>query len=150
MTRSNTFPAFAKCKLVDPPPLVQLRIHELNPNGAEENITHIANANCFLVVALEPTNHLVQAHSMPNSKGRSVLVGHTCAGMVLQDDSAPVGHFTFPDLSVRYGDHFRLSFSLYERIKSTGDSHTRDEACSASSPGDEHFAYRLEVKSKVL
>lgn len=87
---------------------------------------------------------------MPNSKGKSVLVGHTFAGMVLHDDCAPVGHFTFPGLSVRYEDHFRLSFSLYERVKSTGDSHPRDEACSASSPGDEHFAHRLEVKSKVL
>lgn len=87
---------------------------------------------------------------MPNSKGRSVLVGHTCAGMILQDDLAPVGHLIFPELSVRYEGHFRLNFSLYERLKSTGDGHTHDEACSASSSGDEHFAYRLEVKSKVL
>lgn len=87
---------------------------------------------------------------MRNPKGRSVLVGQTCAGMVLQGDPAPVGYFTFPDLSVRCKGHFRLSFNLYERIKDTGDSSTRDEACSASSPGEEHFTYRLEVKSKVL
>lgn len=87
---------------------------------------------------------------MPDSKGRGVLVRDTCAGMVLQEDPSLVGHFTFPGLSVRYEDHFRLSFSLYERVKSTGDSHTRDEACSASSQGHEHFAHRLEVKSRVL
>ena len=87
---------------------------------------------------------------MRNPKGRSVLFGHTCAGMVLQGDPAPVGYFTFPDLSVRYEGPFRLNFNLYERIKGTGDSYTRDEACNASSPGEEHFAYRLEVKSKVL
>lgn len=77
------------------------------------------NASYFLFVTAEPADQSLQAAGVVNLDRRIALAGTTCAGMALEDDPDPSGHFAFPHLAVKCEDRFRLNFSLYEGIQGT-------------------------------
>lgn len=152
--QTDHVPASADRRPVDPPPIVQLKILEMNSNGAgeetAEDITFMMNANYFLFATLEPARHMAQARGMPDPNKPTVLTGTPVAGMVYLDRPNPAGYFIFPDLSVRHEGYFRLSFSLYEELKRTEDQDKMEDPSRAPSAGDNHVTHRLEVKSAVL
>ena len=140
--------ASADRRPVDPPPIVELKIFELKPTG-EEDITFSMDANYFLFATLEQARQIAHPRGAPQDDTRlTVLTGTPVAGMVYLDRPSQAGYFIFPDLSVRHEGKFRLSFSLYEELKSVEDNDKSEEAAKLSSAGDAHVTHRLEVKSE--
>ncbi|MCJ1457425.1 velvet protein [Mycoblastus sanguinarius] len=141
---------------VDPPPVVELRIYEVE-GDTKTDVTFSHNANFFLFTTLE--------NARPIAKGRlpiipptfPVLTGSPVAGMAYLDRPSPAGYFIFPDLSVRHEGLYRLAFSLYEELKESKDADveppegspkTRDELLMSHPMAPRaHVHYRLEVKS---
>ncbi|PKX94120.1 sexual development activator VeA [Aspergillus novofumigatus IBT 16806] len=123
---------------VDPPPVVELRIFESDPNDDlhKTDITFAYNANFFLFATLDTARVPV-------------------AGVAYLDRPQQAGYFIFPDLSVRHEGRYRLSFHLYEEIKDVKDAdkdmpmpdvNSSINLTKPSAPKS-HLNFRLEVKS---
>ena len=104
---------------MDPPPIVELKIYQ--GEGTDHDITYNMNANYFLFATLEQARPIAQARNTEDKARLTVLTGTPVAGMVYLDRPSPAGYFIFPDLSVRHEGVYRLSFSLYEELKSEKD-----------------------------
>ncbi|XRM41206.1 hypothetical protein ABZX51_004491 [Aspergillus tubingensis] len=117
---------------VDPPPVVELRIFESDPNDDvhKTDITFAYNANFFLFATLETARPMAQGRLAPTPTF-PVLTGVPVAGVAYLDRPSQAGYFIFPDLSVRHEGVYRLSFHLYEETK---DSKDADESAPIRSP----------------
>ncbi|KAL4888763.1 velvet factor-domain-containing protein [Aspergillus ambiguus] len=107
---------------VDPPPVVELRIFESDPNDDvhKTDITFAYNANFFLFATLDTARPMAQGRLAP-APTCPVLTGVPVAGVAYLDRPTQAGYFIFPDLSVRHEGVYRLNFHLYEETKDTKD-----------------------------
>ncbi|KAF7622034.1 hypothetical protein AFLA_008583 [Aspergillus flavus NRRL3357] len=108
---------------VDPPPVVELRVYESDPNDDlnKTDITFAYNANFFLYATLETARPMAQGRFAPNPTC-PVLTGVPVAGVAYLDRPSQAGYFIFPDLSVRHEGVYRLNFHLYEETKESKDA----------------------------
>ncbi|KAE8391861.1 velvet protein [Aspergillus alliaceus] len=108
---------------VDPPPVVELRVFESDPNDDlhKTDITFAYNANFFLFATLETARPMAQGRFAPNPTC-PVLTGVPVAGVAYLDRPSQAGYFIFPDLSVRHEGVYRLNFHLYEETKDSKDA----------------------------
>jgi hypothetical protein len=135
---------------VDPPPIVELRVHE-----GDNEITFAHNANFFLFATLENARAIAPGRNgPPPATNYPVLTGTPVAGMAYLDRPTPAGYFIFPDLSVRHEGKYRLSFALYEELKERKDRAPEDDRDTpvAGQPkmqdtAQNHVFFRVEVKS---
>jgi len=147
---------------VDPPPVVELRIFEIDPNNDlhKTDITFGYNANFFLFATLESARPIAHGRVQGQPSSCPVLTGVPVAGIAYLDRPSQAGYFIFPDLSVRHEGLYRLHFNLYEEMKDA-----KDEDKNAAIPIQEtlvpsvpskprapiHFLhFRLEVKSTAF
>ncbi|PYH88963.1 hypothetical protein BO71DRAFT_435257 [Aspergillus ellipticus CBS 707.79] len=143
---------------VDPPPVVELRIFESDPNDDmhKTDITFAYNANFFLFATLETARPMAQGRLGPTPTF-PVLTGVPVAGVAYLDRPSQAGYFIFPDLSVRHEGVYRLSFHLYEETKDGKDANVNEGArmrspmmkahpLKASAPKS-FLEFRLEVVS---
>ena len=144
--------ASADRRPVDPPPIVDLRVFEVN--GEEKrDITFPHQANFFLYSTLEHARQMNQGRVPMNAATLPVLTGTPVAGMAYLDRPKPAGYFIFPDLSVRHEGRYRLSFNLYEELKNPEKDDDPDAPVLTGSldstkiPPRQHVHFRLEVKS---
>ncbi|KAI9923617.1 velvet protein [Aspergillus wentii] len=141
---------------VDPPPVVELRIFESDPNDDmhQTDITFAYNANFFLFATLDTARPIAHGR-VPAIPSCPVLTGVPVAGVAYLDRPTQAGYFIFPDLSVRHEGRYRLNFNLYEEIKDPkdADKDTPMQNTMARSPLSKPTApqsslnFRLEVKS---
>lgn len=108
---------------VDPPPVVELRIFESDPNNDahKTDITFAYNANFFLYATLETARPIAHGR-VAGPPSCPVLTGVPVAGIAYLDRPSQAGYFIFPDLSVRHEGRYRLAFHLYEEIKDGKDA----------------------------
>ncbi|KAJ5554201.1 hypothetical protein N7513_004160 [Penicillium frequentans] len=143
---------------VDPPPVVELRIFETDPNNPDKatDVTFAYNANFFLYATLENARNIAHGR-MAGPPSCPVLTGVPVAGVAYLDRPLQAGYFIFPDLSVRHEGRYRLSFHLYEEIKDTKDTDKDSDlplpnqvtGPNTTKPGSPQsfLHFRLEVKS---
>ena len=143
--------ASADRRPVDPPPIVDLRIYELY-GDEKKDITFSHQANFFLYATLEHARPMAQGRVPVTTATLPVLTGTAVAGMAYLDRPKPAGYFIFPDLSVRHEGKYRLSFNLYEELKTPEKD--ADPSVSLPAPGAGRTSgprdcvyFRLEVKS---
>ncbi|KAJ5771027.1 uncharacterized protein N7511_003078 [Penicillium nucicola] len=143
---------------VDPPPVVELRIFESDPNNEahQTDITFAYNANFFLYATLDTARPIAHGR-VSGPPSCPVLTGVPVAGIAYLDRPSQAGYFIFPDLSVRHEGRYRLNFHLYEEIKDAKDA-DRDSnlplpsqvapvgGAKPDSP-QAFLHFRLEVKS---
>ena len=147
--------ASADRRPVDPPPVVELRIFESDPNDDlhKTDITFAYNANFFLFATLETARPIAHGR-VTGPPTCPVLTGVPVAGIAYLDRPSQAGYFIFPDLSVRHEGRYRLSFHLYEDIKDPKDA-DRDAPMpnlvqplsSKPTAPQSSLNFRLEVKS---
>ncbi|KAF9885079.1 velvet protein [Aspergillus nanangensis] len=138
---------------VDPPPVVELRIFESDPNDDvhKTDITFAYNANFFLFATLDTARPMAQGRMAPNPTC-PVLTGVPVAGVAYLDRPTQAGYFIFPDLSVRHEGVYRLNFHLYEETKDNKDFSEGTPIPSAVAGGKpvapkSFLEFRLEVVS---
>ncbi|KAL9533463.1 Developmental and secondary metabolism regulator [Sphaerulina musiva] len=131
---------------VDPPPIVELQIFE--GQDRETDITFTMHANYFLFATLEAARPIAHGRVASERQTPPVLTGTPVAGMVYLDRPKSAGYFIFPDLSVRHEGQYRLSFSLYEELKSSKDEDKLSEEAKSNGDGSPVVNHRLEVKSE--
>ncbi|APA13693.1 hypothetical protein SS1G_07626 [Sclerotinia sclerotiorum 1980 UF-70] len=139
---------------VDPPPVVQLRIHDETEPRQEKEITFHYNANFFLFATLEVARPIAQGRVQTSAPQAPVLTGMPVSGMAYLDRPNEAGYFIFPDLSVRHEGQYKLSFNLYEETKEekdvdiepSNDSSMR-KMSSAAAAAESSFDWRMELKS---
>jgi len=138
--------ACADRRPVDPPPIIELRIFEGQPDQ-EVDITWDYNANFFVFATLEHARHMASGR-VPSSAHNNVpvLTGSPGAGMALLERPQKAGYFIFPDLSVRHEGKYRLNFSLYEELKNQKDMDSEAPEHHESMK-TAHVSHRLEVKT---
>lgn len=150
--------ASADRRPVDPPPVVELRIYDVNGNGPDgkEDVTFSYEANFFLFATLEVARPVAPARNQPQPPSQQVpvLTGMPVSGMAYLDRPTEAGYFIFPDLSVRHEGKYRLSFNLYEETKKFDDtdketSIDNQKAVGGGAP-DASFDWRMEVKSEMF
>lgn len=106
---------------VDPPPVVELKIHEGgNCFEAGNDITFDYNASFFLYASLEQSRKVIRGR-VPGQPNPPILTGVPASGMAYLDRPNAAGYFIFPDLSVRHEGYYNLSFSLFETTKDERD-----------------------------
>ncbi|KAK2764253.1 velvet protein [Arachnomyces sp. PD_36] len=142
---------------VDPPPVVELRIFETDPNdGHKTDITFGYNANFFLYATLATARPMAHGRVQGQPPSCPALTGVPVAGIAYLDRPVQAGYFIFPDLSVRHEGRYRLSFNLYEQVKEDKDADkdsllpVQDNVPSTPSKPSApraHLHFRLEVKS---
>ncbi|QSZ33123.1 hypothetical protein DSL72_002709 [Monilinia vaccinii-corymbosi] len=141
---------------VDPPPVVQLRIHDETEPRQEKEITFHYNANFFLFATLEVARPIAQGRVQTSAPQAPVLTGMPVSGMAYLDRPNEAGYFIFPDLSVRHEGQYKLSFNLYEEtkedkdtdIESTNESSMRKtSSAAAAAAAESSFDWRMELKS---
>ncbi|KAE8350510.1 velvet factor-domain-containing protein [Aspergillus coremiiformis] len=143
---------------VDPPPVVELRVYESDPNDDlhKTDITFAYNANFFLFATLEAARHMSHGRVAPNPTC-PVLTGVPVAGVAYLDRPSQAGYFIFPDLSVRHEGTYRLNFHLYEETKDSKDAN-ENAPIQPSLPGNlskpmapkSFLDFRLEVVSQMF
>ncbi|KAK2750363.1 velvet protein [Myotisia sp. PD_48] len=144
---------------VDPPPVVEMRIYESDPNNDmhKTDITFSYNANFFLFTTLEFARPIAHGRIQGQPASCPVLTGVPVAGIAYLDRPSQAGYFIFPDLSVRHEGVYRLNFSLYEEPKDSKDE-DKTSPPHMSGPIDHsnplkprqpqtHMYFRLEVKT---
>ena len=117
--------ASADRRPVDPPPVVQLRIFETDPDDSEhgEDITFPYNANFVLYASIKSARAIAQPRGTGTERERvPVLTGVPVAAIAYLDRPEPAGYFIFPDLSVRHEGRYQLNFHLYEEVKENKDA----------------------------
>lgn len=148
--------ASADRRPVDPPPVVQIRVYESDPNGMNKTeVTFEYNANFFLFATLEFARPMVHGR-VQGQPTCPVLTGAAVAGTAYLLRPAPAGYFIFPDLSVRHEGYYRLNFHLYEEVKDSKDQdknwvpprpNTSRNPLQAGPP-QQFMHFRLDVKSE--
>ncbi|KAL2828399.1 velvet factor-domain-containing protein [Aspergillus cavernicola] len=138
---------------VDPPPVVEMRIFESDPQDDthKTDITFAYNANFFLFATLETARPMAQGRLAP-APSCPVLTGVPVAGVAYLDRPSQAGYFIFPDLSVRHEGVYRLSFHLFEQTKDHKDATQGTKLPSPLVPGklsapQQFLDFRLEVVS---
>ncbi|KFY15497.1 hypothetical protein V492_01950, partial [Pseudogymnoascus sp. VKM F-4246] len=140
---------------VDPPPVVELRIYELDGPNGKEDITFNYNANFFVFATLETSRPMAHGRVQQAAQQIPVLTGMPVSGMAYLDRPTEAGYFIFPDLSVRHEGSYRLSFNLYEETKEDKDKDSEsatDRPAVKQNPDEptDSFDWRLEIKSKAF
>ncbi|KAJ5937823.1 hypothetical protein N7454_004165 [Penicillium verhagenii] len=142
---------------VDPPPVVELRIFEIEAGtGNMTDTTFAYNANFFLYATLENARNTAHGR-MAGPASCPVLTGVPVAGVAYLDRPIQAGYFIFPDLSVRHEGRYRLAFHLYEEIKDANDTDKDSDlplpnqvaSPNTTKPGSPQsfLHFRFEVKS---
>lgn len=154
---TDNFVASADRRPVDPPPVVELRILETDPNdGHKTDITFGYNANFFLYATLATARPMAHGRVQGQPPSCPALTGVPVAGIAYLDRPTQAGYFIFPDLSVRHEGRYRLTFNLYEQVKDAKDADkdspfpVQDNVPSTPSKPSApraHLHFRLEVKS---
>ncbi|KAB8292306.1 hypothetical protein EYC80_008048 [Monilinia laxa] len=139
---------------VDPPPVVQLRIHDETEPRQEKEITFHYNANFFLFATLEVARPIAQGRVQTSAPQAPVLTGMPVSGMAYLDRPNEAGYFIFPDLSIRHEGQYKLSFNLYEETKEEKDADIESanessmrKMSSAAAAAESSFDWRMELKS---
>jgi hypothetical protein len=145
--------ASADRRPVDPPPVVELRIFEVQ-GELKKDITFSYNANFFLFATLETARPIAPGRGQPPAQ-IPVLTGMPVSGMAYLDRPSEAGYFIFPDLSVRHEGKYKLSFNLYEETKDSKDNdaeHSGENSPKAPNgmAPNGSFDWRLEVKSAAF
>lgn len=140
---------------VDPPPVVELKIHELDTQGEKTDVTFAYDANFFLFVTLEVARPIAHGRVAPPAAQVPVLTGMPVSGMAYLDRPSEAGYFIFPDLSVRHEGKYRLSFNLYEETKQPKDADSdpigdKPKVSADPSSPDSSFDWRMELKSDAF
>ncbi|OBT67839.1 hypothetical protein VE03_02534 [Pseudogymnoascus sp. 23342-1-I1] len=142
---------------VDPPPVVELRIFEVDGQGMKNDITFSYNANFFVFATLETARPIIHGRVQQAAQQIPVLTGMPVSGMAYLDRPSEAGYFIFPDLSVRHEGKYRLSFNLYEETKEDKDKDAEsandprpDTKQSPEERTDSSFDWRLEIKSSAF
>ncbi|KFY19810.1 hypothetical protein V493_07825, partial [Pseudogymnoascus sp. VKM F-4281 (FW-2241)] len=139
---------------VDPPPVVELRIHEIDSQNIKTDITFNYNANFFVFATLETARPIIHGRVQQAAQQIPVLTGMPVSGMAYLDRPTEAGYFIFPDLSVRHEGKYRLSFNLYEETKEDKDKDGEsNDRPATKQPVDESpgsFDWRLEIKSDAF
>ncbi|KFY50790.1 hypothetical protein V495_00093 [Pseudogymnoascus sp. VKM F-4514 (FW-929)] len=138
---------------VDPPPVVELRIYEVDAQNNKEDITFTYNANFFVFATLETARPIIHGRVQQTAQQIPVLTGMPVSGMAYLDRPTEAGYFIFPDLSVRHEGKYRLSFNLYEETKDDKDKDEESAKLAAKKSADEptdSFDWRLEIKSDAF
>lgn len=143
--------ASADRRPVDPPPIVDLRIYEVY-GDEKKDITFSHQANFFLYTTLEHARPMAQGRVPVTTATLPVLTGTAVAGMAYLDRPKPAGYFIFPDLSVRHEGKYRLSFNLYEELKTPEKDAEPSVSLPSANGGPASGTsgcvfFRLEVKS---
>ena len=122
---------------VDPPPIVELRVHE---GDERKDVTFASQGNFFLFATLERSRPVAQGR-LPQQQPATtpVLTGNPVAGAAYLDRPTPAVYFIFPDLSVRHEGQYRLAFTLFEEVKSENDADILEDPASTTheSPDDD-------------
>lgn len=154
----SSLTASADRRPVDPPPVVELRIYESDPNNDmhKTDITFAYNANFFLFATLDTARPIAPGRVSGQPPTCPVLTGVPVAGIAYLDRPAQAGYFIFPDLSVRHEGRYRLNFNLYEEVKEPKDA-DKDAPLPPQEPIPQstlkpiapqtYLHFRLEVKS---
>ncbi|KFY88340.1 hypothetical protein V500_06416 [Pseudogymnoascus sp. VKM F-4518 (FW-2643)] len=138
---------------VDPPPVVELKIFEIDAQNMKKDITFFYNANFFVFATLETARPIIHGRVQQTAQQIPVLTGMPVSGMAYLDRPTEAGYFIFPDLSVRHEGKYRLSFNLYEETKEDkdkdGESATDPRPVAKQNPDEptDSFDWRLEIKS---
>ncbi|CRG89747.1 Titin [Talaromyces islandicus] len=142
---------------VDPPPVVELRVFESDPENDMNptDITFAYNANFFLFATLDNARPIAHGRVDGQPPTCPVLTGVPVAGIAYLDRPSQTGYFIFPDLSVRHEGFYRLNFNLYEEVKDGKDLDkdtpmpSRESLTPSSKPTapKTFLNFRLEVKS---
>ncbi|OBT72093.1 hypothetical protein VF21_09036 [Pseudogymnoascus sp. 05NY08] len=141
---------------VDPPPVVELKIYEIDAQNLKNDITFSYNANFFVFATLETARPIIHGRVQQTAQQIPVLTGMPVSGMAYLDRPTEAGYFIFPDLSVRHEGKYRLSFNLYEETKEDkdkdGESATDARATIKQNPDEptDSFDWRLEIKSEAF
>ena len=147
--------ASADRRPVDPPPVVELRIFESDPNNDlhKTDITFAYNASFFLYATLQTARPIAHGR-VAGTPSTPVLTGVPVAGIAYLDRPSQAGYFIFPDLSVRHEGRYRLTFHLYEETKDPKDADRDppmpDTTVQPLKPGastPDAFNFRLLVNS---
>lgn len=147
--------ASADRRPVDPPPVVELRIFESDPNDDlhKTDITFAYNASFFLYATLQTARPIAHGR-VAGAPTTPVLTGVPVAGIAYLDRPSQAGYFIFPDLSVRHEGRYRLTFHLYEETKDLKDADRDppipDTTVQPLKPGastNDAFNFRLLVNS---
>ncbi|QIX01791.1 hypothetical protein AMS68_007308 [Peltaster fructicola] len=139
--------ASADRRPVDPPPILQLQVFEVLPNGDLHDVTFTMHANYFLYATLERGRNMAAARNVQDPKAVDVLTGTNVAGMQPFDRPTPAIYFILPDLSVRHEGKYRLNFSLFEDTRRTEDEDRNEPSTLPSQPA---VSCRLDVRSSVF
>ncbi|KFY79873.1 hypothetical protein V499_01197 [Pseudogymnoascus sp. VKM F-103] len=141
---------------VDPPPVVELKIYEIDAQNLKNDITFSYNANFFVFATLETARPIIHGRVQQTAQQIPVLTGMPVSGMAYLDRPTEAGYFIFPDLSVRHEGKYRLSFNLYEETKEDkdkdGESATDARPVIKQNPDEptDSFDWRLEIKSEAF
>ncbi|OBT42867.1 hypothetical protein VE00_07516 [Pseudogymnoascus sp. WSF 3629] len=141
---------------VDPPPVVELKIYEIDAQNIKNDITFSYNANFFVFATLETARPIIHGRVQQTAQQIPVLTGMPVSGMAYLDRPTEAGYFIFPDLSVRHEGKYRLSFNLYEETKEDkdkdGESATDARPTIKQNPDEptDSFDWRLEIKSEAF
>ncbi|ELR01667.1 hypothetical protein GMDG_00043 [Pseudogymnoascus destructans 20631-21] len=138
---------------VDPPPVVELRIFEIDAQNIKSDITFSYMANFFVFATLETARPIIHGRVHQTAQQIPVLTGMPVSGMAYLDRPTEAGYFIFPDLSVRHEGKYRLSFNLYEETKEDKDKDGESAAPAIKQNPDEptgSFDWRLEIKSEAF
>lgn len=104
--------ASADRRPVDPPPVVQLNIYDID---TAEDITMTYDSAFMLYASLENARPIANGRMHPGSI--PVLTGVAVSSPAYLEKPSKAGFFIFPDLSVRHEGYYRLRFSLFEGVK---------------------------------
>ncbi|CAG8561674.1 7898_t:CDS:2, partial [Cetraspora pellucida] len=101
---------------IDPPPIVQLKVHDPTLPQAEKS-SFLQNPYFFMYASLMAADTNEELHLLRDGKTRSTTGSVVSSLYHLKDiDNSDAGFFVFPDLSVRMEGTYRLKLSLFEII----------------------------------
>ncbi|CAG8489399.1 7882_t:CDS:2 [Dentiscutata erythropus] len=101
---------------IDPPPIIQLKVHDDSLPPAEKN-SFLQNPYFFMYASLVAPDTNEELHLLRDGKTRSTTGSVVSSLYHLKDvDNSDAGFFVFPDLSVRMEGTYRLKLSLFEIV----------------------------------
>ncbi|CAG8659780.1 30006_t:CDS:2 [Gigaspora margarita] len=102
---------------IDPPPIIQLKVHDPSLPQAEKS-SFLQNPYFFMYASLMAPDTNEELHLLRDGKTRSTTGSVVSSLYHLKDiDNSDAGFFVFPDLSVRMEGTYRLKLSLFEIIE---------------------------------
>lgn len=110
-------------RLLDPPPIVQLRLRNFNPGSSADDalLYNTANTVTCVLLSASATN---RACDDPASISRRLMGTQMTSPFIARDleaNAEPAVFFIFPDLSCRQNGRYRLQFTLAQQTPPRAD-----------------------------